>query len=185
MSLCPVPRAAIPVYAVIVAVAVSLIGRQMMRVCRAAARSFHPIGNRGAVCPLVVSACGDGSQGSEDRNQTPHTASRAYALSNETPTDAFAWLENQAPSGLHLPAAGGSFWSHSPTSFARRQAGQAAKVVQIVLASKSFLRPKQPLPKGRWVLDPRCFDSKSVIDSTELHHRLVCLFSQQRANARL
>jgi hypothetical protein len=70
-------RTVIPVYTVVVGVPVDLVGRQVMRVCWTAARSFHPIGDWGAVCPLVVSACRDRGQRSEDRNQTPHAASRA------------------------------------------------------------------------------------------------------------
>ena len=70
-------RAKIPVDAIVVAVPVNLVGRQMMRVRWTAARSFHPIRDRGAVCPLVVSACRESGQRSEDRNQTPHAASLA------------------------------------------------------------------------------------------------------------
>jgi hypothetical protein len=152
MSLCPVPRAAIPVYAVIVAVAVNLIGRQMMRVCRAAARSFHPIGNRGAVCPLVVSACGDGSQGSEDRNQTPHTASRAMRCQTRHPPTPSPGLRTKHPRASISPRPEDRFGAIHPHPSLVGKPGRPPKSSQIVLASKSFLRPKQPLPKGRWVL---------------------------------
>jgi hypothetical protein len=78
-------RTMIPVHAVVVGVAVDLVGRQMMRVCGAAARSLHPIGDRGAVCPLVVGACRTSGQRSEDRNQTLHTAFRAMPCRTRRP----------------------------------------------------------------------------------------------------
>jgi hypothetical protein len=70
----------ISVDTVVIAIPMDLVGCQMMRVRRTAARSFHPIGDWRAVCPLVVSARRDRGQRSEDRNQTPHAASGAIRV---------------------------------------------------------------------------------------------------------
>lgn len=86
-------RTKIPVHAVVVGVAVDLVGRQMMGIRGAAARRPHPVGDWPTICPLVVSACRDGGQRSEDRNQTPHTNSR-YALPGLTHRP-LASLENR------------------------------------------------------------------------------------------
>jgi hypothetical protein len=89
-------RPKIAVYAIVVAVPVNLVRRQMMRVRWTAARSFHPVRDRAAVCPLVVSACRESGQRSEDRNQTPHDVSLAVLWSNLTLTRESPPINNRA-----------------------------------------------------------------------------------------
>jgi hypothetical protein len=119
-------RTMVPVYAVVVGVPVDLVGGQMMRVCRTAARSFHPSGDRGAVCPLVVSACRDSGQRSEDRNQTPHVRFPRYAFSNLTPPTSSPG-DNQETPDLRLPFRRRSSRRHSPTLRIRRSPASQVK----------------------------------------------------------
>ena len=73
-------RAKIPVNAIIVAVAVNLIGRQMMGVCWTATGIFHPFGDPDAVRPLLVTHPGKAANAPRIANgKAPHAGLRALS----------------------------------------------------------------------------------------------------------